>query len=227
MLVATAMQLGRLRAATVLVFMGVTLIALHKTKRANLRVPSPGDVGAWQQTATKTLVSDFQQDCAAYAISDEEIVAAIDNPTLSLGLSVVDVLTGTKRSGGKEGTWYEDTLTSLLVEYCEEAQRSVHHRYVTNENATAAKDEYGVCVQTLDGDQNAYAAGLCEREANCYWKAPRVGEARNRRYTDGQYAADEGAAREYVSSAVLNFGTLGLAMGFVVFVGCIKFAISR
>ena len=68
-------------------------------------------------------------DCAANNITDEGTVQAFDNTTtLSLGKSVARFLAGRARAGGEEGTWYEDTLATLLVEYCEEEQQSVHHR---------------------------------------------------------------------------------------------------
>lgn len=73
--------------------------------------------------------ADTLNDCAANDISDEDIVEAFDNTTtLSLGNRVARILTGRNRVGGEEGTWYEDTLATLLVEYCEEEQQSVHHR---------------------------------------------------------------------------------------------------
>lgn len=100
-------------------------------------------------------------------------------------------------------------------------------RYVTSENATAAKDEYGVCVQALDGDQDAYAAGLCERVANCYWEEPREYVERARRYTDEQYEANDRAARDYIQSIVLTYGTLGFVLAVVVFAGCAKFSVRR
>ncbi|CAM9857305.1 unnamed protein product, partial [Ectocarpus sp. 8 AP-2014] len=92
---------------------------------------------------------------------------------------------------------------------------------------TAAKDEYGVCVQTLDGDQDTYAAGLCERVANCYWEEPREYLARGRRYTDVQYEANERAARDYMPSVMLSYGTLGFVLAVAVFAGCAKFAVRR
>lgn len=98
---------------------------------------------------------------------------------------------------------------------------------MTSQNATAAKDEYGVCVQTLDGDQDTYAAGLCERVANCYWEEPREYLARGRRYTDVQYEANERAARDYMQSVVLSYGTLGFILAVAVFAGCAKFAVRR
>lgn len=75
------------------------------------------------------LSADILNNCAAQEISDEDTVEALDNTTaLSLGSWVAKVLTGKRRAGGEEGTWYEDQLASLLIEYCEEQQRSVHHR---------------------------------------------------------------------------------------------------
>ncbi|CAM9428615.1 unnamed protein product [Ectocarpus fasciculatus] len=175
-----------------------------------------------------TTANNLQYDCAAHNISDEEAVEAFDNTTtLSLGLGIARILTGNRRAGGQEGTWYEDTLTNLLVEYCEEEERGVHHRYVTSQNATAAKDEYGICVQTLDGDQETYTAGLCERVANCYWEEPRDYLARGRRYTDEQYEANERAARDYMQSTMLSYGTLGFFLAVAVFAGCAKFAVRR
>lgn len=100
-------------------------------------------------------------------------------------------------------------------------------RYVTSQNATAAKDEYGDCVQALDGDQEAYAAGLCERIANCYWEEPREYFERARRYTDAQYEANERAARDYMQSIVLTYGTLGFVLAAAVLAGCAKFAVRR
>lgn len=100
-------------------------------------------------------------------------------------------------------------------------------RYVTRQNATAAKDEYGDCVQVLDGDQEAYAAGLCERVSNCYWEEPREYLARSRRYTDAQYEANEHAARDYMKSIVLAYGTLGFVLAVAVLAGCLKFAVRR
>lgn len=75
------------------------------------------------------LSANILSDCVAEEISDEDTVEAFDNTTaLPLGSWVVRILTGKKRAGGEEGTWYEDQLASLLVEYCEEEQQSVHHR---------------------------------------------------------------------------------------------------
>lgn len=98
---------------------------------------------------------------------------------------------------------------------------------MTSQNTTAAKDEYGVCVQVLDGDQDAYAAGLCERVANCYWEEPREFVERARRYTDAQYETNEHAARYYVQSIIVTYGTLGFVLAAAVFVGCAKFAVRR
>lgn len=67
-------------------------------------------------------------NCAVNNASDEDTVQAFDDTTLSLGNWAARVLTGTSRAGGEEGTWYKDTLATLLVEYCEEEQQSVHHR---------------------------------------------------------------------------------------------------
>jgi len=75
------------------------------------------------------LSADVLNHCAAQEISDEDTVEAFDNTTaLSLGSWVVRVLTGKRRAGGEEGTWYKHQLASLLVEHCEEQQRSNHHR---------------------------------------------------------------------------------------------------
>ncbi|CAM9215650.1 unnamed protein product, partial [Scytosiphon promiscuus] len=167
-------------------------------------------------------------DPRIYDCPDEETVEAFDNTTaLSLGLGVVTILTGKERAGGDDGSWYEDKLANLLVEFCEEKRRGLHHRYVTSQNATAAKDEYGVCVQALDGDRNIYATGLCERVANCYWEEPRETLERARRYTDGQYEANERAARDYMQSIAVTYGTLGLVLAIVVLIGCTKFAVKR
>ncbi len=85
-----------------------------------------------QQRGRRQVVAlspDIQDDCAAREQSEEDTVEAFDNTTaLSLGSWVARVLTGKRRAGGEEGTWYKDQLASLLVEYCEEQQRSVHHR---------------------------------------------------------------------------------------------------
>lgn len=90
-----------------------------------------GSVVDKQQTAPRRILADLQYDCAAHNISDEDTVEAFDSTTrLSLGAGVARILTGNKRAGGEEGTWYEDKLASLLVELCEEEQRDVHHRYV-------------------------------------------------------------------------------------------------
>ena len=98
---------------------------------------------------------------------------------------------------------------------------------MSSENATAAKDEYGNCVQVVDGDQAAYDVGLCERVANCYWEEPREYLERERRYSDEQYEADERAARDYMQSVVLAYGTLGFVLALAVFAGCAKFAVRR
>lgn len=80
--------------------------------------PTPG---------ARILAADLQ----VYDCPDEETVEIFDNTTaLSLGLGVATMLTGEKRAGGHEGTWYEDKLRTLLVEYCEENRRGVHHRCV-------------------------------------------------------------------------------------------------
>lgn len=100
-------------------------------------------------------------------------------------------------------------------------------RYVASQNAMAAKDEYGDCVQVLDGDQEAYAAGLCERVANCYWEEPREYLERERRYTDAKYESNERAARDYMRPIVLTYGTLGFVLAVGVLAGCLKFAVRR
>lgn len=180
--------------------------------------------------ATRGLEID-QDECGVYGMPSEFIVAATENRELPLGTSVTKILTGPSRAGGNGGnggTWYEETLSSLLVEYCAETQQSVHHRYVTSENMTAVKDEDGICVRIPDGDPDAYTAGLCERFANCYWEEPRRdAERRGRRYTDQRYNADDSAARDYVQSIVLHFGMFGIVLAIAVFVGGLKFAVSR
>ena len=79
----------------------------------------------------------------------------------------------------------------------------------------------------VDGDQAAYDVGLCERVANCYWEEPREDLERERRYSDEQYEADERAARDYMQSVVLAYGTLGFVLALAVLAGCAKFAVRR
>lgn len=98
---------------------------------------------------------------------------------------------------------------------------------MTSQNATAAKDEYGDCLQLVDGDREAYAEGLCERTANCYWEEPQVDLERVRRYTDEQYDANARAARDYMQAIVLTYGALGFVLAVAVFGGCVKFAVRR
>lgn len=235
MLAATKLRLGHF-ATTVVCLLGASLTTSllyglsYETGRGELEflgtllIPAAQDR---QQTQKRRLVANDVEYCAAYGISDEEDVTVVKNTTLSLGMGVTNALTGKKRAGGEGGTWYEDTLASLVVEYCVEAQKSVHHRYVTSENVTAAKDKYGICVQVPEGDSSAYAAGLCERVANCYWEEPREGQARSRRFTDNQYAVDEAAAQDYVRNIVLHYGMLGFVLAAAVFAGCVKFSVSR
>lgn len=109
---------------------------LHNLRHGGAGVDSggsrvPGSVVGEQQTAPRRILADLLHDCAAHGISDDDTVEAFDNTaTLSLGIGVARILTGKKRAGGEEGTWYEDKLASLLVEFCEEEQRGVHNRYV-------------------------------------------------------------------------------------------------
>lgn len=169
----------------------------------------------------------LDETCTARGIPDQDVIAVVESTSLSFGMTIANTLTKNKRAGGDEDAWYEDTLEDLLVEYCEESRQDVHPRYVTSDNITAAKDERGDCVQVLDGDGDAYAAGLCERTSNCYWEEPREGEARSRRYTDAQYTAEEDAARDYMRGIVLSYGTLGFVLAVVVFVGSARFFILR
>lgn len=187
----------------------------------------PGELGFPAPSSASSLLALQQQNTTDFFFDNNNCsdisVAAVENNILPLGKGVANLLTSTKRAA-----WYEDTLTSLVVEYCEEALQGAHGRYVAQDNATAAKDEYGTCVQAADGDQDLYAAGLlCERNANCYWEAPKEGQARSRRYTDDAYADDESAAREYMQGLVLRYGTLGFLLAVAVFVGSVKFAVSR
>lgn len=88
-----------------------------------------GEQQARPRRFSELSAADTVNDCAANNISDEYTVKAYDNTTtLSLGNIVARVLTGKSRAGGEEGTWYQDTLATLLVEYCEEEQQSIHHR---------------------------------------------------------------------------------------------------
>ena len=178
-------------------------------------VPAPSSLLALQLNN-----SDFffaNSNCSGISVEE------VENNILPLGKGVANILTSTKRAA-----WYEETITSLVVEYCEEELQSAHSRYVARDNATAAKNEYGICVQAADGDQDLYAAGLlCERNANCYWEEPEESQARSRRYTDDAYADDESAAREYMQGLVLRYGTLGFLLAIAVFVGSVKFAVSR
>lgn len=108
----------------------------HKLRHGGAGVDSGGSqvlgsVFDKQQPAPRQILADLLHDCAAHNISDEDTVETFDSTTtLSLGTGVARILTGQKRAGGEEGTWYEDQLASLLVEFCEEEQRGVHHRYV-------------------------------------------------------------------------------------------------
>lgn len=68
---------------------------------------------------------------------------------------------------------------------------------------------------------------MCEGSANCYWEAPREDSARNRRYTDEMYADNESAARDYMQGLMLRYGTLGFLLAIAVFVGSVKFTVSR
>ena len=178
--------------------------------------PSSLSVLAWQQNTTDFFLANSSCPDISVAEIETKII-------LPLGKGVANILTSTRRAA-----WYEETLASLVVEYCEEALQSVHSRYVARDNATAAKDEHGTCIQTADGDQDLYAAGLlCERKANCYWEEPKESQARSRRYTDDTYADDESAARDYMQGLVLRYGMAGFLLAVAVFVGSIKFAVSR
>lgn len=95
-----------------------------------------------QQTPGARILAADQQ---IYDCPEEETVEAFDNTTaLSLGLGIAKILTGKKRAGGTEGTWYGDKLADLLVEYCEEKQRGVHHRCVCLEKTENEAQSVGV-----------------------------------------------------------------------------------
>lgn len=186
--------------------------------------------------------------CTAHGIDpDDDVVTETTKvvaPTaLPVGAGVINMLTG--KRAGKGGTWYKEALERLVVEYCEEQEvqqansgdsendgddnkgARVHERYVTNGNNTAAKDQYGDCIQALDGDEQVYAEGLCERVASCYWEAPRTNTARNRRYTEAEYHAAQDASREHIDSIAVHYGSVGVVLAVAVFVGCAKFTIKR
>lgn len=238
MLTAPVLRSGQLAVATaVFLLLGVATIAswgslpLREGRQQESQLPRTLPAAYHHAVGQQIILADvddaLDESCAARGIPDEDAVSVVGNTYLPLGATVANVLTGEKRAGAGGGTWYEDTLEGLLIEYCEESRQDIHPRYVASDNITAAKDENGNCVQALDGDEDAYAAGLCERAANCYWEEPREGHARSRRYTDEQYAADEGAAREYMQGIVLNYGTLGFVLAVAVFVGCVRFFTLR
>lgn len=167
--------------------------------------------------------------CTAYGIDDDAVAttAYVEPNELSVGMDVVNILTGKRPAEGEVGQRYEDALDRMVVEYCQESPGSVRARYVTSENITAAKNQHGECIQTVDGDPEKYAAGFCEVVSNCYWDAPTEGQERTRRYTDAQYDAYDDASREHIKRVVVDYGTPGLVLAVVVFIGCIKFAIMR
>lgn len=129
------LRFGYLGVTTTAMLLVVTLSALAAAVADGVLLYKPEqgstpDTRRQAQTARMLVAAtNLQYDCAAHNISDKEAVEAFDNTTtLSLGLGIARILTGNRRAGGQEGTWYEDTLTNLLVEYCEEEERGVHHR---------------------------------------------------------------------------------------------------
>lgn len=174
------------------------------------------------QMSHRQLSSAVDDYCDAYGIVGDAAVAMIVEPTeLSVGVRVINILTG------EDETWYDNALERVVIEYCHEDHKSTRSRYVTSQNITAAKDHYGDCIQTSDGNKDAYAAGLCEVMANCYWASPLEGQDRNRRYTDAQYLSADNAAQEHVKNRMANYGSLGFVMAVVTFIGCVKFAVTR
>lgn len=80
------------------------------------RTAAAAPLATWQQNITDFLTSN----CSTGIVS----VVAAENNILPLGKSVTSVLTCMRRTD-----WYEETLASLVVEYCEEVLRSGHSRY--------------------------------------------------------------------------------------------------
>lgn len=138
--------------------------------------------------------------------------------------STVSIVQSTKVTAEKSN---DRRLSTPGSSYHKSRSPTETNRYVTSQNVTAARDKYGVCVRALDGDQDMYATGLCERVANCYWEEPQESLKRARRYTDAHYEANERAARDYMKSIVLAYATLGFILAIAVFVGCTKFAVRR
>lgn len=184
---------------------------------------SPPISTRWPPTPSRRELSTVDNYCIAYGIVDDVAAAtSIAEPSeLSLGMGIINILTT------EDDVWHEDALERVMIERCQEDYESTRVRYVTNRNITAARDQYGDCIQTSDGDQNAYAAGLCEVVANCYWNTPEEDQDRSRRYTDEQYIAAENAAQEHLSDRVSDYGTFGFALAVAAFIGCSKFAITR
>lgn len=177
----------------------------------------------WPLTPPRRELSTVDDYCIAYGIVDDVAAATsiVEPGELSLGMAIINILTT------EDDVWYEAALERVMIERCQEDYESTRVRYVTGRNITAARDQYGECIQTSDGDQNAYAAGLCEVVANCYWNTPEEGQDRSRRYTDEKYRAAENAAQEHLSDRVLDYGTFGFALAVATFIGCLKFAITR
>lgn len=145
MLVAAVVRAQRVVAVATAGFVVVSLLASATLSDGVVRNSKHSLVVEWEGSPAILAVRELQtgprhfsalsgaadtlSDCAANEIPDEGAVEAFDNTTtLSLGNRVARILTGRSRAGGEEGTWYEDTLATLLVEYCEEGQQSIHHR---------------------------------------------------------------------------------------------------
>lgn len=144
MLVTAVLRIGYVIAIAmggILVFISSASATLLDTTLRKSRHSSLGGGGSQviltvgeQQTGPErylapSSMTDTLHDCTASGLSDEDTVEAFDNmTTLSLGSQVASLLTGRRRAGGEEGTWYEDKLATLLIEYCEEEQQSIHHR---------------------------------------------------------------------------------------------------
>lgn len=86
-------------------------------RKEELNLPTASaSVATWQQNITDFLTSN----CSTGIIS----VVAAEHNMLPLGKSMTSVLTSTRRTA-----WYEETLASLVMEYCEEVLQSRHRRY--------------------------------------------------------------------------------------------------
>lgn len=156
------------------------------------------------------IVEGFDFDCTPF-VADVPATFGVFEETEDPQMVALDEL-NKLRGGNPE--WYEEVITSMLVQSCEGTPENREDRYLPEE------DEKADCDKSYS--DSAPEAGYCEAKPNCYWAGEddESGSGRATLYTQDQIDSNKKEMEDYaisvgkymgaaIACAVLNFlGTL-------------------